>query len=75
MDSTLRVSLRLSKINYGDFVTAFNTGYILAESPKKSLNKSSPRKRGSSNPLALEGMDSRFRGNDGLIQSFLRNFQ
>jgi hypothetical protein len=29
MDSALRASLRLSKIAPGDFVTAFNPGYLL----------------------------------------------
>ncbi len=28
MDSTLRASLRLSKITFGDFVAALNPGYI-----------------------------------------------
>jgi len=27
MDSTVRVSLRLPKITFGDFVTSFNPGY------------------------------------------------
>ena len=38
---------------------------------KESLNKSSPRKRGSSNPLILDRLDSRFRGNDRVTQSLL----
>jgi hypothetical protein len=28
MDATLRASLRLSKITFGDFVAALNPGYI-----------------------------------------------
>jgi len=34
MDSTLRASLRLSKITFGDFVTPFNPCYI---GPYRSL--------------------------------------
>ena len=41
---------------------------------KEHLNKSSPRKRGSSNPLILKTLDSRLRGNDRLVQTFLKNF-
>jgi hypothetical protein len=35
------------------------------------LKKSSPRMRGSSNSLILGSVDSRFRGNDGLVQTIL----
>jgi hypothetical protein len=38
------------------------------------VNKSSPRKRGSSSPLILKTLDSRFRGNDRLVQTFLNDF-
>jgi hypothetical protein len=39
--------------------------------PVNLINKSSPRKRGSSNPLILEkNLDSRFRGNDRLNKTF-----
>ena len=37
----------------------------------ETLNTSSPRKRGSSNPLILDRLDSRFRGNDRVTQSLL----
>ena len=42
---------------------------------KEHLNKSSPRKRGSSNPLILKTLDSRFRVNDMLVQTFLEHFE
>jgi hypothetical protein len=35
------------------------------------LNKSSPRKRGSSNLLILRTLDSRLRGDDRLVQTIL----
>jgi hypothetical protein len=34
MGSTLRATLRLSKITPGDFVTAFNPGYLLSKALK-----------------------------------------
>ena len=37
MDSTLRVSLRLSKITFGDFVTSFNPGNLFPCLKSKTL--------------------------------------
>jgi hypothetical protein len=45
-----------------------------AEVFKEHLNKSSPRKRGSSNPLILKTLDSRLRGNDRFVQTFQNCF-
>jgi hypothetical protein len=41
---------------------------------KEHLDKSSPRKRGSSEPLILKTLDSRLRGKTGLFKSSLKNF-
>jgi hypothetical protein len=36
------------------------------------MNKSSPHKRGSSNPLILKTLDYRLRGNNRLVQTLLK---